>query len=63
MDPIILKKLNKVEHYNEYGYDEKVDIWNLGTICYEMLVGKNVFEAENMKDLLKKVSKGNYSIP
>ena len=63
MDPIILKKLNKVEHYNEYGYDEKVDIWSLGTICYEMLVGKNAFEAENMKDLLKKVSKGNYSIP
>ena len=63
MDPIILKKLNKVEHYNEYGYDEKADIWSLGTICYEMLVGRNAFDAESMKDLLKKVSKGNYSIP
>ena len=63
MDPIILKKLNKVEHYSEYGYDEKADIWSLGTICFEMLVGKDAFEAESMKDLLKKVSKGNYTIP
>ena len=63
MDPIILKKLNKVEHYNEYGYDEKADIWSLGTICYEMLVGRNAFDAENMKDLLHKVSEGNYTIP
>ena len=28
-----------------------------------MLVGKNAFDAENMKDLLKRVTKGNYSIP
>ena len=63
MDPIILKKLNKVEHYSDYGYDEKADIWSLGTICYEMLVGKNAFEAESMKDLLKKVNEGNYTIP
>ena len=28
-----------------------------------MLVGKNAFDAENMKDLLNKVSKGSYSIP
>jgi len=29
-------------NYNEY--DEKVDIWSLGTICYEMLFGKQVFK-------------------
>ena len=63
MDPGILKKLNKVENCTDYGYDEKADIWSLGTICYEMLVGKNAFDAENMKDLLNKVSKGSYSIP
>ena len=28
-----------------------------------MLVGKNAFDAENMEDLLNKVSKGSYSIP
>ena len=63
MDPGILRKLNKVEHSNKYGYDEKADIWSLGTIFYEMLVGTNVFDAENMKDLLNKVNKGDYKLP
>ena len=63
MDPRILRKLNKLEHPNDYGYDAKADIWSLGTLCYEMLIGKNIFDAENMKDLVKKVNKGDYYIP
>ena len=63
MDPGILRKLNKVEHSNEYGYDEKADIWSLGTICYEMLIGKCTFDADSMADLLKKVEKGDYLLP
>ena len=27
-------------------YDKKVDIWNLGIMCYEMLTGKNPFLIE-----------------
>ncbi|GIY19271.1 hypothetical protein CDAR_413941 [Caerostris darwini] len=30
-------------------YDEKVDLWCLGILCYEFLVGKPPFEAENMQ--------------
>ena len=63
MDPGILRKLNKVEHSNEYGYDEKADIWSLGTICYEMLIGKCTFDADSMADLLKKVETGDYFLP
>ena len=63
MDPRILRKLNKLEHANDYGYDQKADIWSLGTLCYEMLIGKNIFEAESMKDLVKKVNKGDYFVP
>ena len=63
MDPRILRKLNKLEHPNDYGYDEKADIWSLGTLCYEMLIGKNIFDAKSMKDLVKKVNKGDYFIP
>ena len=63
MDPGILRKLNKVEHSNEYGYDEKADIWSLGTICYEMLIGKCTFDADSMADLLRKVEEGDYLLP
>ncbi len=63
MDPGILRKLNKMEHSKEYGYDQKADIWSLGTICYEMLIGKNTFNAENMRELISKVERGNYFLP
>ena len=63
MDPGILRKLNKMEHSKEYGYDEKADIWSLGTACYEMLIGKCTFDAESMKELVSKVERGNYFLP
>ena len=62
MDPGILKKLNHMDNEPK-GYDEKVDIWSLGTLCYEMLIGKATFEADNMVDLMKKIEKGEYTIP
>ena len=63
MDPGILRKLNKMEHSKDYGYDQKADIWSLGTICYEMLIGKCTFDAESMRELVSKVEKGNYFLP
>jgi serine/threonine protein kinase len=63
MDPGILRKLNKLEHSKEYGYDEKADIWSLGTACYEMLIGNCTFDAESMKELVTKVERGNYFLP
>ena len=63
MDPIILYKLNRISEYEESGYDEKVDIWSLGTICYELLIGKPPFEAVSMNELLEKIKKGDFYIP
>ena len=62
MDPAILRQLNHIDNQVS-GYDEKADIWSLGTVCYEMLIGKSTFEAKNMKDLLKKIEAGEYTIP
>ena len=64
MDPLILKKFaDKKRDINQLGYDSKADIWSLGTICYEMLIGKAVFNAETMNELVKKVEDGSYNVP
>jgi len=60
MDPGILNKINKIENFNDYGYDQKADIWSLGTICYEMLMGKSAFESNSMSELVNKINNGKY---
>jgi serine/threonine protein kinase len=62
MDPYILKKFKNRENKTG-GYNEKIDIWSLGTVCYEMLIGKVVFEAESIEDLIRKIDAGNYTLP
>ena len=62
MDPVILKKFSGKQERG-LGYDMKADIWSLGTICYEMLIGQSVFNAETMTELVKKVENGSYSVP
>ena len=44
-------------------YDEKVDIWSVGTICYELLIGEPIFNAQTLNDLIKKIELGNYVLP
>ena len=61
MDPKILGQLTT--GVKNEGYNESVDIWSLGTLCYEMVVGCSPFRAQNVKDLYQKVQKGNYIMP
>ena len=64
MDPLILKKFDKAGGYQVLeGYNEKADIWSLGTVFYQLLTGEELFHVHSMKELMKKVEEGNYVIP
>jgi len=64
MDPLMLEgckeneKLEKLQKYNE-----KADIWSLGTICYQMLTGNTFFKVSNFKDLIHAAKLGIYHLP
>ena len=64
MDPLILKKFNAGRaQTNDTFYDEKADIWSIGALCYQMLIGNSPFDAYNMQELVEKVEEGNYKVP
>ena len=62
MEPHMLRDMEN-QSPSLKGYNEKVDIWSLGTLCYEMLVGRMTFAGHSMEELYKKVKAGNYKLP
>ena len=62
MDPIILKKYTKKKKDID-GYNEKIDIWSLGNLSYELFMGKLAFETNDIKILEEKIEKGYYYLP
>lgn len=44
-------------------HDEKVDLWSLGVLCYEFLVGKPPFEAKTHEETYRRISRVEYSYP
>ncbi|XP_075881349.1 aurora kinase A [Nelusetta ayraudi] len=44
-------------------HDEKVDLWSLGVLCYEFLVGKPPFEAKTHEETYRRISKVVYTYP
>ena len=62
MDPQLLQNM-ETRTRNVQGYDEKADIWSLGTLCYEMLTGHTPFSGKSMQELFQNVRTGTYSLP
>ena len=48
------------EVWKDKPYDAKSDIWSLGCVFYELIMLTTPFKAKSMKDLFKKVKKGEY---
>ena len=44
-------------------YDEKADLWSIGTIIFELMVGKPPFQGYMPADVLRSINKGLYQIP
>ena len=67
MDPIILKKFNNILKYKfndkSICYNEKADIFSLGTVCYEMIIGRKIFDGKEVNEIEKKTEDGNYHLP
>ena len=56
---VALQKPNEVKHT----YNNKADLWSLGTITYELLIGRPPFYANNYKDLFNEINDGKYTLP
>nr|D7UQM5.1 RecName: Full=Aurora kinase; AltName: Full=ApAurora [Patiria pectinifera]BAJ10384.1 aurora kinase [Patiria pectinifera] len=44
-------------------HDEKVDLWSLGVLCYEFLVGKPPFESQGNTETYRKITKVEFTFP
>ena len=44
-------------------HDEKVDLWSLGVLCYEFLVGTPPFEAEGHKETYRRIAGVDLQFP
>ena len=44
-EPSVLKKLKANSKKRRIEKDGRIDVWSLGTICYEMLTGKPIFDS------------------
>ena len=50
------------EVLNNQEYDNKADIWSIGTCFYELLFGKPPFTATNMVELLRNIQTKQFGI-
>ena len=58
-----IKSAQNLRESNRKSYNEKCDIWSIGTVCYELAIGKKVFEVKNINELCNKIQVGKFKLP
>ena len=51
------------EIINKQNYSFEIDIWDLGIVIYYLLIGKNPFDSNNVKEVYKKIKTNDYNFP
>jgi aurora kinase len=62
LPPEMVAKLTRNNNNNNRSYDEKVDLWSLGVLTYEFLVGEAPFEDTPIMTQ-KRIARGDMTIP
>ena len=44
-------------------YDQKADVWSLGTVLYQIITGEYPFIGQSLDELKQNIANGVYSIP
>ena len=64
MDPNVLKTFLESKSRVVQGfYDQKVDVWSLGILTYELIIGIVPFMSKDIKGLFQNVNKRDFYIP
>ena len=64
MDPNVLKTfLESKSRVVEGFYDQKVDVWSIGILTYELLIGIVPFISKDIKGLFQNVNERDFFIP
>ncbi|CAM9674237.1 unnamed protein product, partial [Sphacelaria rigidula] len=51
------------EVLNGCGHGKPVDLWALGVLIYELLVGRTPFKAASVDEMYERIAAGDYAFP